>query len=72
MEDEPQPGARADLEVSARWSAGSIRRECDARVRTATSGDVERADELSEAEPSAPERRRWGLRAWLRRPDSEN
>jgi hypothetical protein len=68
VEGEPHDWARADLEASARWRAGSMRREGDARVRTTTSGDVEWSDELSEAEPSAPQGGRWGFRAWLRRP----
>jgi hypothetical protein len=72
VEGEPHQEARADLEASAGWRAGSIRREGDARVRTATSGDAEWSDELSEAEPSAPHGGRWGFRAWLRRHGRED
>jgi hypothetical protein len=65
--DDPSPSAsgQPDFEIGTRWTAERVARKRSATVRTATSGDVEWSDELDECEPSAPEGRRWRLRAWL-------
>ena len=56
----------ADFEIRATWSAEHVRHSRKAIVQTATQGDVDRSDELSEAQPGRPEGKRWRLRAWLR------
>jgi hypothetical protein len=75
VEDPTPTGApgRADFEIGTRWTAKRVRREGSATVRTATSGAVDRSEELNECEPNAPEGWRWRLRAWLRpRADRES
>jgi len=61
-------GSRAELEVGAGYSVGSIRQRADARVRTEIAGDVAWSEESAETHPRRRENKLWRLRAWFERP----
>lgn len=57
--------AAADFEVRAGWSGKVVNRSSHAVVTTATHGQIDHADELTERDRSLHGGTRWRLRAWL-------